>query len=71
MYGNSASARVITAAACHQNSQIPLVCEKSLCKGTVQNVGEKCSNKELKQSVSKWLTPDGTWINHKDIAPVE
>ncbi|KMO48421.1 peptidase S41 [Lacticaseibacillus rhamnosus] len=67
--GNSASASEITAAALHQNSQIPLVGEKSFGKGTVQNVGEMSSNKELKLTVAKWLTPDGTWINHKGLTP--
>lgn len=66
---NSASASEITAAALHQNSNIPLVGEKSFGKGTVQNVGEMCSNKELKLTIAKWLTPNGTWINHKGLTP--
>ncbi len=43
--GNSASASEITAAALHQNSQIPLVGEKSFGKGTVS----KCRRDEQQQ----------------------
>lgn len=27
------------------------------------------SNKELKLTIAKWLTPNGTWINHKGLTP--
>lgn len=63
--GNSASASEILSAALNENNKTPLVGEQSFGKGTVQNVASMSSSAELKLTVAKWLTPNGTWINKK------
>lgn len=67
--GNSASASEIVAAALHQSAGVPLVGTKSYGKGTVQTVADMGKDTELKLTIAKWLTPDGTWINHKGLQP--
>ena len=67
--GNSASASEITAAALNQSADIPLIGTTSYGKGTVQTVAQMGKNAELKLTIAKWLTPDGSWINHKGIKP--
>lgn len=67
--GNSASASEITAAALNQSAGIKLVGTTSYGKGTVQTVAQMGKNAELKLTIAKWLTPDGTWINHKGVKP--
>jgi carboxyl-terminal processing protease len=67
--GESASAAEIFAAALHQSANIKLVGSKSYGKGTVQNITEYTDSDELKLTIAKWLTPDGTWIHKKGIKP--
>lgn len=67
--GNSASASEITAAALNQSAGIPLIGTKSFGKGTVQTIAGMNNKSELKLTIAKWLTPNGTWINHKGIQP--
>ncbi|WP_262314590.1 S41 family peptidase [Lacticaseibacillus parakribbianus] len=67
--GNSASASEILAAALNQNNRGPLVGVKSFGKGTVQNVAQMSSSAELKLTIAKWLTPNGSWIHHKGLKP--
>jgi carboxyl-terminal processing protease len=67
--GNSASASEILSAALNENNKTPLVGEQSFGKGTVQNVASMSSSAELKLTVAKWLTPNGTWINKKGLTP--
>lgn len=67
--GNSASAAEIFAAALKQSAGAKLVGQTSYGKGTVQEVNGTDPNFEYKYTVAKWLTPDGTWINHKGLKP--
>lgn len=67
--GESASAAEIFAAALHQSADIPLVGSQSYGKGTVQNIADYGSGSELKLTIARWLTPDGSWINKKGITP--
>ncbi|KRO18266.1 S41 family peptidase [Lacticaseibacillus saniviri] len=67
--GNTASASEITAAALHDNRNVPLVGEKSFGKGTVQTVNQLNEASELKLTVAKWLTPKGQWIHHQGLTP--
>lgn len=66
--GESASAAEIFAVGLKFN-RIPVVGIKSFGKGTVQSVVDLPDDAELKITIAKWLTPDGTWINHKGIKP--
>ncbi|BDR58649.1 S41 family peptidase [Xylocopilactobacillus apicola] len=66
--GDSASAAEIFTAAL-KNNKIKVVGKKTFGKGTVQRVVDLPDDAELKMTVAKWLTPDGTWINHKGIKP--
>ncbi|WP_225047274.1 S41 family peptidase [Lacticaseibacillus kribbianus] len=67
--GNSASASEILSAALNQNGRGPLVGVKSFGKGTVQNVAQMSATSELKLTIAKWLTPNGSWIHHKGLKP--
>lgn len=67
--GESASAAEIFAAALHQSANVPLVGSKSYGKGTVQNITQYTDSDELKLTIAKWLTPNGTWIHKKGIIP--
>lgn len=67
--GGSASAAEIFAAALHQSANVTLVGTKSYGKGTVQNTLPFSDKTELKLTIAKWLTPDGTWIHHKGLRP--
>ncbi|WP_461213075.1 S41 family peptidase [Lacticaseibacillus sp. GG6-2] len=67
--GNSASASEILSAALNENNKTPLVGEQSYGKGTVQNVASLNKSSEVKLTVAKWLTPNGTWINKKGLTP--
>lgn len=66
--GESASAAEIFTAALKQN-KVPIVGQTSFGKGTVQSVVALPNKAELKMTIAKWLTPDGTWINHRGIKP--
>ncbi|MBP2057992.1 carboxyl-terminal processing protease [Lactobacillus colini] len=64
----TASASEIFTAALVENKCAISVGQTSYGKGTVQQVGSS-DNVEYKYTVAKWLTPNGTWINHKGIKP--
>ncbi|HEX7057260.1 MAG TPA: S41 family peptidase [Bacilli bacterium] len=67
----SASASEILAGALSQSAGATLVGEKTFGKGTVQTTYTKefQDGSELKLTIAKWLTPDGTWVHGKGIAP--
>ncbi|MBP3041603.1 S41 family peptidase [Bacillaceae bacterium Marseille-Q3522] len=65
----SASAAEILAAALHESADIPLVGEKSFGKGTVQRTLDFTDGSNMKFTIEKWLTPEGTWIHEKGINP--
>ena len=67
--GGSASASEIVAGAINQSGEVPLVGSNSFGKGTVQNVLDLTDKTELKFTIAKWLTPDGSWIHKKGIKP--
>lgn len=67
--GGSASAAEIFSAALKQSAGVKLVGSKSYGKGTVQTVTSFKDKTEMKITVAKWLTPDGTWINKKGLTP--
>lgn len=67
----SASASEILAAALQQSAGSKLVGETTYGKGTVQNTfnAEMADGSNLKLTVDKWLTPNGTWIHKKGVTP--
>lgn len=65
----SASASEIFAAALQQSANIKLVGTKSFGKGTVQDIQTFSDQSELKLTIAKWLTPNGSWIHKKGIKP--
>ncbi|KRL83851.1 S41 family peptidase [Ligilactobacillus apodemi] len=69
MNGSSASASEIFAAALKQSANVTLVGTKSYGKGTVQNTLPFTDNTQLKLTIAKWLTPNGTWIHSKGLSP--
>ncbi|THF80747.1 S41 family peptidase [Cohnella fermenti] len=71
MNGGSASASEILAGALKQSAGAVLVGSQSYGKGTVQisYENELGDGSLLKLTVSKWLLPDGTWLNGKGIEP--
>ncbi|MED0676892.1 S41 family peptidase [Aneurinibacillus thermoaerophilus] len=64
----SASASEILAAAL-QSSGYKVVGTNTFGKGTVQNTMPLEDDSQLKITVAKWLTPDGTWIHKKGVIP--
>ncbi|KRL01212.1 S41 family peptidase [Liquorilactobacillus capillatus] len=67
--GGSASAAEIFSGALKQSANIKLIGTKSYGKGTVQNTVPFNDKTELKVTIAKWLTPDGSWIHHKGLQP--
>lgn len=67
----SASASEILAAALQQSAGSKLVGVTSYGKGTVQDTfdAEMADGSNLKLTVDKWLTPNGTWIHKKGVTP--
>lgn len=67
----SASAAEILAGALRQSAGAVLVGETTYGKGTVQiPFSEELGDGSLvKLTVSKWLLPDGSWVNQKGISP--
>ncbi|MDD3399481.1 MAG: S41 family peptidase [Candidatus Pacebacteria bacterium] len=64
----SASGSEILAGALRDNRGVKLVGEQSFGKGSVQTL-EDLSEGSLKVTVARWLTPAGTLINGKGLAP--
>ncbi len=65
----SASASEIVAGALQDHKAARLVGEKSFGKGSVQQVVNLQGGTELKVTVAKWYTPNGSSINKKGIEP--
>lgn len=65
----SASASEIFAGAIQQNTNHSLVGTQTFGKGTVQTIANENAYGELKLTIAKWLTPDGTWIHQEGIKP--
>ncbi|WPK11199.1 S41 family peptidase [Lysinibacillus louembei] len=65
----SASASEILAGALQESAGAKVVGKTSFGKGTVQTVADLPDGANLKFTTSKWLTPNGTWINEKGIEP--
>ena len=67
----SASASEILAGALRDSAGSKLVGETTFGKGTVQVTFEKemGDGSNIKMTVYKWLTPNGTWIHKKGISP--
>jgi carboxyl-terminal processing protease len=65
----SASASEITALALHDNHVATVIGEKSYGKGVVQSVIPFSDGSELKVTIAKWYSPNGTSINKKGITP--
>ncbi|MDP4083582.1 MAG: S41 family peptidase [Bacillota bacterium] len=65
----SASASEIFSAAVRESAGVPLVGEKSFGKGTVQTAQDFQDGSDLKYTIAKWLTPNGSWIHKKGIKP--
>jgi carboxyl-terminal processing protease len=61
--GASASAAEIMAAALQQSGGYKVIGKKTYGKGTVQSSVEFSDGSNLKLTIAKWLTPDGTWID--------
>lgn len=67
--GGSASASEITALALRDHKAATIMGEKSYGKGVVQSVIPFQDGSELKVTIAKWYSPNGTSINHKGIMP--
>ncbi|MBS4178324.1 S41 family peptidase [Lederbergia citrea] len=65
----SASASEILAAALKEVEGYSLVGDKTFGKGTVQQPIPLDDGSNIKLTMFKWLTPDGTWIHGKGIEP--
>ncbi|WP_042475544.1 lmo1851 family serine protease [Bacillus ndiopicus] len=65
----SASASEILAGALQESAGAKVVGKTSFGKGTVQTVANLPDGANLKFTTSKWLTPNGNWINEKGIKP--
>lgn len=67
----SASASEILAGALHDSAGSQLIGENTFGKGTVQVTFEKemGDGSNIKMTVYKWLTPNGTWVHKKGIVP--
>ncbi|MEO4054866.1 S41 family peptidase [Solibacillus sp. CAU 1738] len=65
----SASASEILAGALSESAGATIVGKTSFGKGTVQTVTDLPDGSNIKFTTSKWLTPNGNWINEKGIKP--
>lgn len=67
--GGSASAAEILAGALAQNNIAKLVGEKTFGKGSVQELVPVTDSSQLKITVARWLTPNGTSISKSGLMP--
>lgn len=65
----SASASEILAGALRDNKQVKLIGEQSFGKGSVQEAFDLKKGAGIHVTVSKWILPNGDWINKKGIKP--
>lgn len=61
--GGSASAAEIMTAAFQQSGGYTVIGQKTYGKGSVQSTIEFDDGSNLKLTIAKWLTPNGTWID--------
>ncbi len=67
--GGSASASEILSGALRDDRGTLLIGDKSFGKGTVQEIFPLSDGSSIKVTIAKWLTPNGTWVNGKGLAP--
>ncbi len=67
--GGTASAAEILAGALRDNNKVKIIGEQSFGKGSVQELMPLKNNNFLKLTIAYWLTPKGTNISKKGIAP--
>lgn len=67
--GGSASASEIVSGALRDHSRAKLVGEKSFGKGTIQQAVDLDGGASVHVTIAKWLTPSGTWVHGKGLAP--
>ena len=65
----SASAAEILAAALNEQTDSPLIGEKSFGKGSVQEVMRLSNDSSLKITVAQWLTPNKNLIHELGLEP--
>jgi len=65
----SASASEIMAGALRDNKSTKLIGEQSFGKGSVQDAFDLKKGAGIHVTVSKWILPNGDWINKKGIKP--
>lgn len=65
----SASASEILTGALKEGADATIIGTKTFGKGVVQTAFDLEDGSNLKLTTSKWLTPDGNWINKKGIEP--
>lgn len=65
----SASASEIVAGALRDNKRAKIIGENSFGKGTIQEAQDLGEGAGLHITVARWLTPSGTWVNGKGLAP--
>ncbi len=67
--GGSASASEILAGALKDNRNVSLIGEKTFGKGSVQILEELRDGSNIKLTIAKWLTPNGTSLTDSGLAP--
>jgi len=67
--GDSASASEIMAGAFIESGKLDVIGTKTFGKGTVQTMIPMQDGSEVKLTIKKWLTPNGTWIHKKGVKP--
>lgn len=67
----SASASEIFASALQELNRAKVVGVTSFGKGTAQTIYNLTQTTGLKVTYSKWLTPNGNWVNEKGVVPDE
>jgi len=65
----SASASEIVAGALQDYGMATIIGDKTFGKGTVQELKQYSDDSLFKYTISKWLTPKGTWIDKIGITP--
>ena len=65
----SASAAEILSGALQQHGVAKLVGTRTFGKGSVQELMDLGNGAELKVTIARWLTPNGSWISQKGLTP--